>query len=171
MHHALRTDDVQSFKDDEMFVRDCFDHLFSHLGRIGHLVRDRLVKFDDVAYPSTYSVRRMNEDPRTFYDFMTAYKYTRAAELSRRLGLQVSAPSEFLCASDGTAGPRLALGAFTAERHRLRSSRQHLGCSVRLLRRVGAGCDAPRGAGRQPPESASLRLSTDASRPTLGYDR
>lgn len=88
MTQALRTDQTDAFQPDEVFIRDCFDHLFFHLDRMGHFVEGGLVRHEDVAYPLQYYVRRMVDFADVFDSFLAAYGYERARELLQQLGFR-----------------------------------------------------------------------------------
>jgi hypothetical protein len=92
MVNALRTDQARPFDGEEVFIRDCFDHLFFHLDRIGHFVHEGLVRFEDVGYPLEYYVRQMADRVSVFTGFMSAYGYRRALQLLERLGLNGGQP-------------------------------------------------------------------------------
>jgi hypothetical protein len=92
VYRALRTKDTVSFKPVDVYVRDCFDHLFYHLNRIGLAEVNGLVRVDDVRFPITYLLQRMKRRWPVFESFLHAYGYEMAARLLAKLE-PVSAPS------------------------------------------------------------------------------
>ena len=85
--HALRaTGTVFAVGDDDPFIRDAFDALFDGFERLEHLIRIRLVEFDDVEPPFRYHVGKLAaaEERPTMRGFLQAYGFELASRFLER---------------------------------------------------------------------------------------
>jgi hypothetical protein len=54
VHHALDVRSNDSLSDTDVYVRETFDHLFYHFGKIERAVKTRLIEVEDVTSPIDY---------------------------------------------------------------------------------------------------------------------
>lgn len=84
---ALRTVG-DKFNDDEVLIRDCYDHLFYYLERIGLWIDVELISIYDVVFPIGYLADciahknvRKRDRRAVFKKYLDAYDYERAGKL------------------------------------------------------------------------------------------
>lgn len=78
---ALRIDNLNFDNPKELYIRECFDDLFSNLELLQHYIDIELVHADDVTIPFAYYARRIVGNPGVFDGFLGAYGYARARRL------------------------------------------------------------------------------------------
>ncbi|MGB7290926.1 MAG: hypothetical protein WBD99_01970 [Thermodesulfobacteriota bacterium] len=74
---ALRTRQL-SFEDKEVFIRDCFDHVFDAFERLEHFIRINVVHFSDVEFEFGYYAKKLSEQREVFNNFLSQYGYKLA---------------------------------------------------------------------------------------------
>lgn len=80
---ALRVTNLK-FSDDEVTIRDCYDHLFYHLEVIAQWIEVELITVYDVIFPVCYLADCMEERKAAFVAFLGQYRYVRARALLER---------------------------------------------------------------------------------------
>lgn len=81
---ALRIVDADKFTEQEMWIRDCYDHLFYHFERLEQSLRVGLISPYDLLFPVHYLTQRMLRRRNVFEAFLTAYGYSGSIELLQR---------------------------------------------------------------------------------------
>lgn len=81
--HALRP--TGSFTEAELYVRDCFDHLFWHFERIQHQIQVGLITVEHVRFPLGYVAALIKEDGDRIAPFLESYGYAGTQALLQSL--------------------------------------------------------------------------------------
>jgi hypothetical protein len=80
---ALRTTDT-NFDEDEVVIRDCYDHFFYSLERISLWIEVELISVYDVVFPIGYLAGCMAKRRPVFEGFMCEYDYSRSLRLMKQ---------------------------------------------------------------------------------------
>ncbi|UVT15117.1 MAG: hypothetical protein H8K04_15000 [Nitrospira sp.] len=84
---ALRvrhTPPQKGFSTKEQFIRDAFDNLFYHLGRLEHSITSKLIEFEDIRYPIAYYVKELSENRPVFEAYLRAYEFIHGLAFLQR---------------------------------------------------------------------------------------
>ncbi len=79
--YALDPKHDEQLLTNHVYIRECFDRLFYHMGEIKRSVRNGLVKFEDIKSPLDYYIDQMrkNEEPYKMYsEYMKHLKHQDA---------------------------------------------------------------------------------------------
>ena len=83
---ALNTENAD-LDDKRVYIRECFDRLFYHMGKIERALNNELVRFQDISYPLDFYVGIFRNEKETFdviEKYMTALRHREAMSLFRK---------------------------------------------------------------------------------------
>lgn len=79
---ALRVRMSGDLPDQQLFIREAFNSLFTNLEMIQQSIKAKIFELEDIEFPISYYVRKMKDaDIETFKMYMTHYEFTKAQAL------------------------------------------------------------------------------------------
>lgn len=85
IRRSLRTNLLQ-FSEKELFIRDCFDNFLFHIEIIEQAIKNQLIEFKDIKFPTEYYNKLLlkNNLREELFQFMNEYTYSNAIDFFKR---------------------------------------------------------------------------------------